>query len=152
MVCKYRVVKSFLLKNSVNNLLVKGNSMYPLFTDGERVKIIPLKNSLIPGRCYIFVCNNSLLIHRLLMIKRDSVYFIGDNSQKIDIVSKEAVIAEPESNQNYLVILLLRYINMFFISAIKISSWSSQLRVKIIYLIDSLERFFYERKIHKTRY
>lgn len=143
----HKAIAGFFFSNNVKNIHVCGNSMQPLLSNGQAVKVLPLQLPVIPGKCYIFICNGVLRIHRLLKIKKGKVIFIGDTSQKLDSVPFDAIIAELDSKQNIFVILVLRYINLFFNKAITIYPKCTKLRVKVIRCIVRCERFFYERKV-----
>lgn len=126
---------------------MSGNSMQPLLSSGQRVRVLPLQQPVTPGKCYIFVNGRALRIHRLLKISSNNAVFIGDTSQKLDRVSLDAIIAELDYKQNIFVIFILRYINLLFEKAITLFPQCSKLRIKVIHCIIRCERFFYERKI-----
>ncbi len=49
--------------------LVKGNSMYPLLKDGDRLHVRPLQEHPQPGDIIVFPRMNGLVAHRLLTIR-----------------------------------------------------------------------------------
>ncbi len=142
----HKAIAAFLFSTS-RDLRVSGNSMQPLLSDGQAIKVSPLQQPITPGKCYVFICNGALHIHRLVKIRKENFFFIGDTSQKIDRVPLGAIIAEPDSKQHLFTILILRYINLFFEKVITVYPKCKKLRKTTIRCIIRWERFYYERKI-----
>ncbi len=143
----YKAITTFLFDNKEPVLHVCSDSMYPAFSCGQKVKVIPLRQPLECGKCYIFIHKGKLNIHRLLSVKNDCSVFIGDRSRRKEHVPISAIIAEPEYDQNIVTTFILRYINLFFCRIIPAFPQCALVRVKVIRNITKLEKFFYERKI-----
>lgn len=69
---------------------VKGNSMFPFIKDGQRIALMPLKNSnLRLGDIVLAKWNNQYILHRIIAMNEFQVSLAGDNNlsliEKTDI-------------------------------------------------------------------
>ena len=147
MVKTNQAIADFIFHNNTQGIHVNGDSMQPLLSNGQAVKITPIKQPVRPGKCYVFIRKGVLCVHRLKKIRKEKFFFIGDTSQKTDHVSIDAIVAELDSKQNMYTIQIIRFVNLFFDIAVRIYPKCKILRVKMIHSIIKCERFLYERKI-----
>lgn len=64
-------------------LTVEGNSMLPVLTNGDHIKIIKTENILV-GDVVVFIYREELLVHRILQIKNEVICCKGDNSFRLE--------------------------------------------------------------------
>ena len=136
----YSLIKPVIFNNNEGYLTVHGNSMWPLLKDGQRVRVSIVKKPLKKSKCYLFIYKNSLYIHRLFEIQNDRVLFIGDYSEKIEEVSKEAIVGELKLDQNRLILFVLSVLNDIFIKIAPGFLKGLRIRKKIFSIISKLEK------------
>jgi hypothetical protein len=119
---------------------VKGNSMWPLLKDGQRVKITAIRKPFKRGKCYLFVNKNVLYIHRLLRIYDKKAFLIGDYSEKIEEVPLEAIIGEFEYNQNGVTLFILNLLNWIYINTVPGIFRRMRLRNRVFSMLSKLEK------------
>ena len=120
---------------SIENRVVIGSSMYPFYKNGE---IVPVKNSckkFIIGNCYLFSYKNTTYIHRLYKKHKNSLQLIGDNSNRVQIVNTEKVIAEPVVQTNYISRILIALVNIFFVTNSPTTYVRNYIRRRIIRIL-----------------
>jgi len=147
---QYKAIADFLFTDPSPKLQVFSNSMQPLLSAGQQITILPLRQPLTCGKCYIFIYKGKLLIHRLIKVMNNKAVFIADSAQKKEAVPIDAVIAEPAFKQRWIIILIISWLNRLFYTLIKIFPDSAKLRVKIVRGIIKCERALNERGIPKT--
>lgn len=81
------------------DFFIQGNSMEPLLKEGDSVRIFNV-TSLKSGDCYIFKHNGKMIIHRLAGKIGEDYYFIGDNSNSFEKVTREQVYGHLYGNHN----------------------------------------------------
>ena len=59
------------------------SSMNPTLYSGNQIKIVP-SNTYKKGDIVVFRRENHLVIHRIVYIKKDRIYFKGDNNYYLD--------------------------------------------------------------------
>ena len=75
-----------------SEIKVVGKSMNPTLYENDKIKIIT-KENYEPGEVLAFSYkNDTLLVHRLLYIKKGIYYCKGDNSFRLEDVQKEQII------------------------------------------------------------
>ncbi len=132
------------------SITVKGYSMWPLYTNGTTVVVTQSKHSLKKGQCYLFIYKNQLLLHRLINIIKNNAFFIGDYSQKVEIVQLNAIIGEAKYQQNWRILFLFRLINWIYIKENKVRFKKERFRNKLnslLYKLDSKN----EKTLRKTK-
>ena len=144
---KIKAIQDFLYSNTLHTYTIGSNSMCPLFVKGQRITAKPIKGQLQCGKCYIYIDNNELFIHRLYTIRKKHAYFIGDNSQKKEKISMDRILAEPETNQNLFILFLVKGINSIFCSLTTYFPSMATIRIKIIRFLIIFERILHERKV-----
>lgn len=143
----YQAVSSFLFEHTPAVVMISSNSMYPFVSEGQQVTIIPLVKPLLHGKCYAYIKNGTITLHRLLAINENSALFIGDSSQKIDDVPLCAVIAEALVVQHDFFRALIHITNSIFCKTARFYPVFKRWRVMVIRAIIKCERLLYERKI-----
>ena len=137
----YSFIKPFILAgNNERYLAVKGNSMWPLLKDGQRVRITTIKKPLKKGKCYLFAYKNALYIHRLFELSDEKACFIGDYSEKIEEVPLEAIIGEMEHNQNRITLFILNLINSIYINTVPGIFRRMRIRNRVFSMFSKLEK------------
>lgn len=102
-------------------MTIEGTSMSPYLQKGDSVKIVPVdKNSLKPGRCYVYKNGEGLSIHRLVSITEGYAVFIGDNMLAPHCVPVCNIIGKPEKEEKKSLVKLIEKINDFFFSLFRI--------------------------------
>ena len=70
-----------------------GNSMQPLLHDGQNVVVDFNITNLSIGKCYVFIKDDKLILHRLVWNNQRFALFIGDNSRSIEKVFLSDIVA-----------------------------------------------------------
>ncbi len=79
---------------------IKGSSMWPFFKEETtKVELKKIEN-FKKGRIYLFINNNTYVLHRLIKINGDTLTFRGDGNVAVEVVDKSAVIASLEGFSN----------------------------------------------------
>ncbi len=143
------IYKEIIVEHGFMNFSIKGNSMEPLLRDGDLVRICKT-TCFKTGDCYIFKNNDKLLLHRLAHRCGDYFYFIGDNSNNFEKVSREQICGVLyDSRCNFLEKKLISFINRLYLIIYK--WWPIRrlqgFRKKAIRL---LYRSFHEKTIPET--
>ncbi len=144
---KEEKVKSFLCAYKDHYIPIRGNSMFPFLTDGQKEKASPIEHPLKWGKCYVFLFNNSIYVHRLLKIEESKAVFIGDNTFKTETVPLEAIIGELNIHQDIFFINSISIVNTLFYRIMGILPLCNILRKFLISQLVLFERKIYERKI-----
>jgi hypothetical protein len=105
-----------LFENGPVEMNIAGNSMWPYYTDGQVVKIYPKKQyNLYPGKCYVFLKKDILIIHRLICTFQSIALFAGDASNSIERVELDHIIGIPEKNSPAVSDPMIALINYMFL-------------------------------------
>ena len=74
---------------------VVGRSMLPLLYDRESIVIVESADRIPPGRgdVVLYKAGNRYLLHRILEIREEEYLIRGDNTQVMEHVPKETVLA-----------------------------------------------------------
>jgi len=72
------------------SFMVKGSSMKPFLNDETEVFLLR-SNEYLKNDICLFKYKDHYLLHRLLKIKKNSFYFRGDNSKRIERVSEDFI-------------------------------------------------------------
>jgi len=126
---------------------VNGNSMWPFLQHGQIVTVGRIQNPLKQGRCYLFIHNNSIFIHRLLKTLSGKAVFAGDYSGDTEEIPLESVIGELKISQNKIILFVLNLINNIFIYGLPVLARRTRLRNTLLSAALRLEKKMYERKI-----
>lgn len=138
---KYSFIKPlFFAGNNERYLTVRGNSMWPMLKDGQRVKIAKIKRPLKIGRCYLFVYKNLLYTHRLFRISDNKTCFIGDYSGKIEEIPVEAIIGELKYDQKRITNFILSLFNSIYFTIDNGIFKKMRLRNKFFSVISKLDK------------
>lgn len=91
------IVKHLLFENGNKELTITGNSMVPLYKNGDRVTVAPLPHNgkLFPGMCCVYVTQNQLVLHRVLFTMADIVYTSGDSCYIIEKINRKNILGIP---------------------------------------------------------
>ncbi|HEX2955342.1 MAG TPA: S24/S26 family peptidase [Chitinispirillaceae bacterium] len=144
----FDLISDLLFKNDIAEIPVQGSCMAPVFTDGEKVVVKPVRYPLREGNIYIFVYCNNLYVHRLFKLKNGIAQFTGDRSRTCETVPAQAIIGEPATQNSSLSKCLILLINSTtFIHRGKAPYFLKRLRICAIISILKIERWLYERKI-----
>ena len=81
----FKEMISLLEEGKTVSLKVKGTSMKP-FLDEDTEAFISKETKFLKGDICLFMYNDQYLLHRLLKIEKDTYYFRGDNSIRIEKV------------------------------------------------------------------
>lgn len=96
---------------------IQGNSMEPLLREGDSVRIFNM-TSLKPGDCYIFKLNGKMIIHRLAGKIEEDYYFIGDNSNSFEKVTREQIFGHlygnPDNKVEKQLIMIINWLYLHF--------------------------------------
>lgn len=79
---------------------IKGNSMYPTFSENDVVNIVKKSEMhlLEVGTVILFQRYNILVLHRIIK-KSNDIYFVkGDNEEEVDIVRYKNIIGQVSSH------------------------------------------------------
>lgn len=148
MTTHYSAIKSLLFANGPTvSMPVASNSMWPLLSQGQKVNVRLIKGPLKNGKCYLFIYKNTLCVHRLLKVKNGQAFFIGDNAERSEKVSSEAVIGELERYQSKMTVFILNLLNQIFFIIFSRIIAEIRIRNKIFAAITRLEKKVYERKV-----
>ena len=137
----YSFIKPFIFaENNARYFSVKGNSMWPLLKDGQRVRITTIKKPLKKGKCYLFAYKNALYIHRMLKVTGRKACFIGDYSEKIEEVPIESIIGELDSSQNRIVLFIFNLINWIYINTAPGLFRRMRIRNRVFSILSKMEK------------
>jgi hypothetical protein len=91
------IVKHLLFENGNAELAITGNSMVPLYKNGDRITIEPLPHNgkLIPGMCCVYVNQNQLILHRVLFTMANIIYTAGDSCYIIEKIDRNHILGTP---------------------------------------------------------
>ena len=126
--------------------------MWPFLLHGQKVRIARIHKPIEKGKCYLFIHDNSILIHRLLKVLNGRAVFAGDYSEEIEEIPLEAVIGELKRNQNKIIICILNLINHIFICMLPACAGKIRIRNIILSTFIKFENRLNERKVRKTGY
>lgn len=73
---------------------ISGVSMHPVLQDGEKVKVVASNQYEIGDILVYGYESEGILVHRLLRIENDRYYCKGDNSFRIENITKQQVIGK----------------------------------------------------------
>jgi hypothetical protein len=62
----------------------------------------------------VFYYENELRLHRLVFAARDAAYLLGDNARTVEIVPRQAVLAEYTKSENGLRQTIIVLLNALF--------------------------------------
>ncbi len=83
-------------------LTVEGISMLPILHPGDSIKVCAKKEYSVGDILVFFYKDNTLLVHRLLIIKNERYFCKGDNAFRLEDIKKEdiigAVILDSDAN------------------------------------------------------
>jgi len=92
-------------------LIVNGESMHPLISCGEWVKV-RTDRTVSAGECCVFRFGRSLLLHRLIMRKNGWCWLWGDNAGTIEHVPAGDIVAFVSDGRS-----MLFHAGMVFVSS-----------------------------------
>ena len=86
-------LKERLVQGITVTIAFGGNSMLPLI-DGEsdRIELAPLTGEMKRGDVYLFVYQGCCVVHRLLKIDAERLFFRGDNCRRHEVVERKDVL------------------------------------------------------------
>lgn len=101
-----KILRIIINKKKMINVIVKGNSMYPILSNNQEV-LINKKNTYCIGDIVAFYYkkDNMYLIHRIVAKKRKFLYLKGDNAYRLEkIISKDIIgyITQSKNNNSFL--------------------------------------------------
>ncbi|MBD3321532.1 MAG: hypothetical protein GF350_10605 [Chitinivibrionales bacterium] len=108
-------IRSFFFETGFKEFVVRGGSMSPLIEHGQKVTCIPCSSPLTKGRCYVYVADGVLVVHRLVDMNDTNAEFIGDNTCRRHTILLEQIIGEPAIRENRFRRLIIHLINYIFI-------------------------------------
>lgn len=85
------------LKNGVSvTFTAKGNSMHPYLRNGtDRVTVLPFDGIFQKNQIYFYRrTNGQYILHRLIKIRSDRLYFCGDHQFYMEEIKKEQVLGQ----------------------------------------------------------
>lgn len=90
----YKLLKAQIKASGQAEISVVGVSMNPNLFDGDRITVSPCEN-YIPGDILIFnYKQEGLLVHRLLYSKDEKYFCKGDNSFRLEDITKEQIVGK----------------------------------------------------------
>jgi hypothetical protein len=110
-------VKHILFENGNVELAITGNSMVPLYKNGDILTIVPLPQNgrLLPGMCCVYVSQNQLVLHRILFTIADFVFTAGDSCFLIEKIHKQNILGTPVTHTPHTKHLLVFSITCLFL-------------------------------------
>lgn len=87
-------VSCILSATATLHVQINGRSMEPTVRHGQQITV-RRPSKLIVGNCYLFNYQDTLQLHRLITRTKKTAYFMGDNSNCIERIATDAILAEP---------------------------------------------------------
>ncbi len=75
---------------------IDGSSMEPSIAKGDSIAVKKAETP-VRGHCYLFECGERILLHRLVLEKGSTLFFMGDDSRSIERVPRSSIVAELAS-------------------------------------------------------
>lgn len=94
-----QAVRELLVPPEGVTMAVQGESMFPTLIPGQWVRVVPVRFPLTVGRCYVYILDKALLIHRLIRANASSCLFIGDNAMGPQTVNASNVVGALEKEK-----------------------------------------------------
>ena len=91
-----QAVRELLVPPEGMTMAVEGESMFPTYASGERVRVVPVRLPLTAGRCYVYILDRALMVHRLIRADDTTCLFIGDNTLVPQAVANASIIGTLE--------------------------------------------------------
>ena len=85
--------RKFLSSGRNLEIVVRGNSMQPLFNDGDRI-LLTYCRSFNLGDVVVFEYDGSILVHRILKIDGSYIYCKGDNCFRLEKTTTSEIIGK----------------------------------------------------------
>ncbi len=101
--------------------VVLGTSMLPALCHREKVPLIRHTN-LFPGKCYAFVLNGTVIVHRLIALSKNQCLFSGDNTRRFENVPRTDIVAQVDMRESFIYIWILvhlKYLHALFLTFVK---------------------------------
>lgn len=99
----FTVLKNEISKGKPFKLSVVGTSMLPFLHEGDTVEISKDTNYNIGDIIAFLYQNNEFLVHRILKIHKNIVICKGDNSFRIESITKEQIFGKVTACNNVLI-------------------------------------------------
>ena len=119
----------------IKSVTVNGRSMYPTLHHGQKATFSTDLGKLSAGRCYLFYYRGVTYVHRLIWIHGDTHAFIGDNAEKVHVVTYREIVGVLLIHEKYIPRLLIRCLNSFFIKKDAIQPFINYFRIKVIFIL-----------------
>ena len=110
------IVQELLFEKPLPVLTIDGRSMLPYFQNGEKVRLHPLTQPLLIGRCYAYRQHNHITLHRLCAIlPNGTLLFAGDNAIRIERIQPRQLLGELQETAATIFGTIRTRINRFFV-------------------------------------
>lgn len=91
---KTRLLKMWLAVKNSCTITIAGTSMMPILQHGQEV-MVSRQDNYLPGEILVYEYKNEgLLAHRLLKIENNRYFCKGDNSFRIEDITKEQILGK----------------------------------------------------------
>jgi hypothetical protein len=128
-------VRDLVYCHPLRQFVASGQSMYPVFRDGQAIRLEPLSNGqLIPGRCYVYCSAGKPFLHRLARMQGQTAVFIGDGSASYEEVPVDRIVAQAARGSSPPLLRILRALDRFVLGLFCKSVLVLRLRRKLLYL------------------
>lgn len=100
-------IRTNLLNTRKSVLKVDGHSMDPLIRNGDYIIIVTIDHPISIGSVYLIQYYDQLLVHRCIQTECCYICFKGDNSLRIERVSRDCIIGQAthyiRDNKRYII-------------------------------------------------
>ena len=130
-----KVLALFIAEGFLGRFTIQGHSMSPSIAAHSCVSIIKT-GDLVPGRCYVYISNSRLIIHRFTAMRHDHAVFFGDARRTPEYVDPNLVVGALSATHTSFRFHAVRLCNWFALIAYPaLGRPALSLRVAVIQLL-----------------
>ena len=128
-------IAAFFRSTNEDSMEIKGTSMWPALRNAQAAGISHTIDRLLPGRCYGYYFNDTLIVHRFVGIRGGNAVFIGDRGLVYEIVPDSDILCLVETGQPAFLLGMIAGVNSVFASRFLSFHAMRKMRVALIYFL-----------------